>query len=412
LVPAADPIARDYILLGLRLDQLIPGIVDGYFGPRDLKAQVDIEPLRSAELLADDARALRDRVAREVAQPDRARWLDRQLRAIETLVGREAGVTLTYEEEVRRCFDAAPEALPREAYARARTALDAALPGNGELPARLDEWDARLVVPVERLRSVVDWILPRLREASGAVFSAPEGEVVRVSLVRGQPWGGYNWYDGGLSSRVDLNIDLPVRVPDLLATLSHETFPGHHLEHVWKEARLVRERGRLEASLLLLNTPECYVSEGLAELGRRYALPRDAHLELLAGVLGLAGLAADAADAERALAVADARRSIRGAGGDAALMLHRDGLPAEAVQAFLVAEALETPERAAKGIEFVSHPLWRTYVFSYAGGERLLRAWSSLDGEAAAPARFFRLLTEQLTPSGMAEEVESSRPSA
>ena len=31
-VPAADPVARDYILLSLRLDQHIPGLVDGYFG--------------------------------------------------------------------------------------------------------------------------------------------------------------------------------------------------------------------------------------------------------------------------------------------------------------------------------------------------------------------------------------------
>ena len=28
-----DPIARDYLLLALRLDRLIPGLVDGYFGP-------------------------------------------------------------------------------------------------------------------------------------------------------------------------------------------------------------------------------------------------------------------------------------------------------------------------------------------------------------------------------------------
>ena len=42
MVPAPDAIARDYILLGLRLDQHIPGLVDGYFGPADLKARVDL----------------------------------------------------------------------------------------------------------------------------------------------------------------------------------------------------------------------------------------------------------------------------------------------------------------------------------------------------------------------------------
>ena len=409
LVPAPDPIARDYLLLGLRLDQRIPGIVDGYYGPRDLKGQVDMEPLRPAARLADDAREMRARVAAEVTEPDRARWLDRQLVAIETLAAREAGERLPYVEEVTRCFDAAPEAVAAATYAEARAALDAALPGSGELRARLDAWDARLVVPVERLPALVDWLVPRLREASSLVFAAPEGDSLRVSLVRGQPWSGYDWYDGGLRSRVDLNTELPIRLPDLIGTLSHETFPGHHLEHAWKEARLVREQGRLEASLLLINAPECYVSEGLAELGRTFTLPRDAWRELLVGAFAVARIEAGADDAAQAQAIVDARRSIRGVGGDAALLLHAEGRPADAVRAWLVEHALDTLKRADKRIEFISHPLWRTYVFSYAGGERLLRTWCSLDGEAAAPARFFRLLTEQLTPSGMADEVAEPR---
>ena len=47
-VPAPDPIAADYIRLGLRLDQHIPGLVDGYFGPADLKAEVDMEQRHAA----------------------------------------------------------------------------------------------------------------------------------------------------------------------------------------------------------------------------------------------------------------------------------------------------------------------------------------------------------------------------
>jgi len=66
-VPAPDAIARDYLLLGLRLDQHIPGLVDGYFGPTDLKAQVDMEQLRSPARLRDDA-ALRGRLAGEVSE--------------------------------------------------------------------------------------------------------------------------------------------------------------------------------------------------------------------------------------------------------------------------------------------------------------------------------------------------------
>ena len=54
-VPVPDPVARDYILLALRLDQHLPGTVDGFYGPAELKAQVDMEQLRPPARLAEDA---------------------------------------------------------------------------------------------------------------------------------------------------------------------------------------------------------------------------------------------------------------------------------------------------------------------------------------------------------------------
>lgn len=343
---------------------------------------------------------------REAGDDDRARWLDRQLVALETLARGQAGEELPYVEEVRRCFDAAPEPLPPEAYAEARVELNGALPGAGDLRARLAEWADRFTVPVERLPDLVDWLLPRIRKSAVARFGVPDGERLRIGLVTGQPWSGYNWYDGNLSSRVDLNTDLPIRAGDLIATLTHETYPGHHLEHAWKETRLVREAGQLESSVLLINTPECYVSEGLAELGRRYTLDRDTRLALLEGLYQRAGLAADRSDAERQMAISDALQSIRGAGGDAALLLHAERRPAAEVQHFLEEQGLMEPDRARKRMEFVSHPLWRTYVFSYAGGEQLLATWCEAgDGVDDARRRFERLLTEQLTPSGLAAQL-------
>ena len=114
MVPAPDPVARDYILLALRLEQHIPGLVDGYFGPADLKATVDMEQLRSPARLRDDATALRDRLAAEVADPDRRAWLDAQLVALETQAGGLAGETLPYLDYVARCFAYTPPRYPDE----------------------------------------------------------------------------------------------------------------------------------------------------------------------------------------------------------------------------------------------------------------------------------------------------------
>src|SRR5207247_3832973 len=111
-LPAPDPIARDYLILALRLDQRIPGLVDGYFGPADLKAQVDMEQHRAPEQLRDDAMALRDRLAVEVEHQDRRDWLDIQLLALETQSAALAGDALPYLEHVARCFAFAPRRRP------------------------------------------------------------------------------------------------------------------------------------------------------------------------------------------------------------------------------------------------------------------------------------------------------------
>ena len=74
----------------------------------------------------------------------------------------------------------------------------------------------------------------RHRPARGAVPGAcrrpcsacPPGEGLRVGLVTDQPWSGYNWYDGGLQSRVDINTDLPVRATRLVDSIGPRDVPG------------------------------------------------------------------------------------------------------------------------------------------------------------------------------------------
>jgi hypothetical protein len=411
VVHAPDPVARDYLLLALRLDQRIAGLVDGYFGPADLKDLVDAEQPRAPARLVEDAAALRARLPAEVAELDRRRWLDVQLIALEAQARALAGDGLPYLEHVSACFDYEPTRTPEAAFDAAAAELDTLLPGAGPLAARIAAWDDSHTVPVDRVQHVVDALLPDFRGRAAALFGLPEGEGLVVSLVRDQPWSGYNWYDGGLRSRVDLNTDLPIRAADLLSVLPHETYPGHHLEHAWHEAHLVDGLGRMEASILGINTPECLLSEGLADLGRRFAVPPDDEVAILAEVFRLAGLpnlggAAEArAAAERQVAISRALAAVRGVAGNAALLLHADGAPREEVLAYLERRLLSTPERAAKRLEFISHPLWRTYVFVYFEGERLLRRWLEMVPPAEQPARFRRLLLEQLTPSVIVEEI-------
>ena len=407
-VPVPDAIARDYILLALRLDQRAPGLVDGYFGPVDLKAMVDLEQGRPAAALRDDAAGLRARLRSDVADPVRRAWLDAQLIALETQAAALAGESLPYLEYVARCFAFRPPRRPDAEFEEAAAHIKALLPGDRPVDERLDAWDRQFEIEPDRLPAVIDPLVARLRARAATLFGLPAGEDLRVSIVRDQPWSGYNWYDGGRRSRVDINTDLPVRAPDLISTVIHETYPGHHLEHAWKEADLVDGQGRLESSILLINTPECLISEGLANLGRMFAVPAEDDVGLLLETFELAGLAigddpvAARDAAERVVALAPHRRALAAIRGNAAILRHADGRSHAEVRDYLVSVGGIPEATVEKRLEFIEHPLWRTYVFVYAEGEALLRRWVEAVPVGDRPARFARLLHEQLTPAAVA----------
>jgi hypothetical protein len=409
-VPAPDPIAADYLLLALRMDQHVPGLIDAYFGPASLKAQVDMESRWAPAALRDAATALRQRVAAEVAEPDRRTWLTAQLVALETQAAVLAGDTVSYEEHVSRAFDFVPRRVPEAVLDDAASVVDVLLPGDGDLVGRVAAWDASVEVSAERRPAVMNELMERFRVRAAELFGLPSGERLRVTYVRNQPWSAYNWYDGGLQSRVDVNTDLPTHLPGFAQTVAHEAYPGHHLEHAWKEADLV-ERGRVECSALTINTPECFISEGLADVGFDFVSPPGERADLLAEMFELAGIPHGAdrvrrrEAAETATALLPARETLRTSRVNVAMMLHGDGGARDEALEYLVRAGRYPRNVAEKRLEFLEHPLWRTYIFVYSEGEALLREWLGAVPEADRPGRFARLLHEQLTPGTIREEL-------
>ena len=105
--------------------------------------------------------------------------------------------------------------------------------------------------------------------------------------------------------------------------------------------------------------------------------------------------------AERTLALAIHRDALSAIRGNAAILRHSDGGSHDEVLAYLRDVGRYAPAGAAKRLEFIEHPLWRTYVFVYAEGEALLARWLEAVPEAGRTARFGRLLHEQLTPAAV-----------
>ena len=184
--PEPDPIARDYLLLALRLDQHAPGLVDGYFGPAALKAQVDMEQLRPPARLRDDAVGAACTPGGRGRGAGSAGVAGRATRRPRGPGSRPSPATpLPYADHVARCMGFAPPRRPDVVFDAARVALDDALPGAGSLAERLEAWDRTMEIPLDGVPVVVDGLVARFRARAAADFGLPDGEDLRVRLVTG-----------------------------------------------------------------------------------------------------------------------------------------------------------------------------------------------------------------------------------
>jgi hypothetical protein len=179
--------------------------------------------------------------------------------------------------------------------------------------------------------------------------------------------------------------------PFLAELVAHEAYPGHHTERIWKELLLVQQ-GQVEESIVMIGAPQSTVAEGIASLAAEMALGDEQQAVTAEHVRG-AGVAYDP---ELSRAVQHAARPLRQVGTNAALILHADGGSVEDARAYLMHWGLTSERRADQALRFITDPVWRTYGTTYTDGYRLCRTF--VDGD---PARFKRLLTEQLTPADL-----------
>ena len=392
----AEALIERYLRLGLGLGRHVEGLVDAYFGP-----PLDPPPRSPAEL-ADDARRLLADVemapssGEDSLDPARRHWLAAQVRGLWTTARKLAGEPIGYSDEVETCYGVRPRWVEEDELVDAHRRLDEVLPGSGPLAERLIAWREAQAIPADKLEAAVRSMADDLRERTANRFGLPDGEQVEFDLVTGKPWSGFNYYLGELRSRVAINTDLPVLSTVLAHLVAHEAYPGHHTEHVRKEVGLVRRRQQLEETIFLVGTPQCLVAEGLADLAVEVAVSPDpvdqaaftrSHLR----PLGIRY------DAEVAAAVAAAGEGLSRVRGNVALLLHERGGsvddPVSAAIDYAERWGLLPRPRAEKVVEFLTDETWRAYMTCYVEGLPLCRSFVAGD-----PARFERLITEQLTP--------------
>ncbi len=392
----ATPVDR-YIELGLRLGRHVDGFVDAYYGPPALASRVEREPITApAALVAEAGRLIAD-LDGGAGEPElgaeRRRWLRGQVVGLHTSAGKLAGQPISYVDEVEQCYGVRPRRRDEGEFESAHRRLDEALPGSGPLAERYTAWREGLAIPPDKLRAVIESLAEDFRERTARLFGLPDGEHIDWELVTNQPWSGFNYYQGGLSSRVAINTDLPVLSPTIAHLVAHEAYPGHHTEHTRKEMGLVRERGHEEETIFLVGTPQCLLAEGLADLGLEILLgPRPE--PTVADHLRPLGVPYDP---EVVAAVAVAGEALNNVRGNVAFLLHEDGSSADDALAYAQRWGLVNRDRAEKMLQFLTDETWRAYISCYLEGLPLCRSFAGGD-----PQRFARLLNEQLLPADLA----------
>uniref|UniRef100_A0A5Q5BPA5 DUF885 domain-containing protein n=2 Tax=unclassified Mycobacterium TaxID=2642494 RepID=A0A5Q5BPA5_MYCSS len=407
-----DTLIREYLLLGLRFDRVEDGYVDSFTGDPALRGAVADEPAPDPADLARQA----DRLL--AAVPDtprtggfdeaRADYLAAHLRAL-ALAGRKfAGEDVGFVDEVEAYFDVRITKGDPEAYRQAHVALDEALGGSGPLAERIQAHRTADEIPPERLEECIHAFSSALRDRVRATYPLPDTETITYEVVTDKPWSGFNYYLGNYRSTVAVNADLKQQMANLPRLVAHESYPGHHTEHCRKEFGLVDGKGQAEQTIFLVNTPQCLMAEGLADLAL-YAAMGDRASEATGDGHGWGSWAAEIYadlglrfDGARAEAVSAATTALADVRQDAAIMLHDEHRSVDDVVAFLKRWLLVDDDRARQMLRFLSSPLWRAYTSTYVEGYRLLRGW--LDARPAGVGlteRFGRLLDEPLIPSAL-----------
>jgi hypothetical protein len=390
-----DDFGRAYLRLTLEIEKHVPGFVDSYVGPAEIKAEADAAEKKTPAALRDDLAWLQANLPAD--DPNRRTYLQAFLRTMDCLLRQVNGEEISFLEEANCLYDIEPHLIDENRFTAAHRELDTVLPGEGSIADRLEARRKQYEVSNDKALPLIDLARAETRRRTLALMELVEGESLEVTLVNNQPWGAYNWYKGNYHSLIEFNTDFPLNALALLGTFAHEGYPGHHTEGILKDKLLYRDKGYAEEATRLLYSPAAVIAEGIATTALEIIFPNDSDDEWNVEVmLPAAGLPAEPIDQMRR--IAKAARELRYVSGNAAILYHTGRLNEEQTVEYFRTYALGTEQRARQGFRFIDR--YRAYPFTYTWGYDLLE--QATNGRDKTPL-FRRLLTEQILPSQLKE---------
>jgi hypothetical protein len=400
-------ISRDYLRLVLALGNHDKDYVDAYYGAAELRSGVQRLDLGTREI-GVRADALLAQLQASPADGDeldclRYQYLEKQISSLCARVRMLQGQRFSFDEESRALYDTAAPTNPESHFQQVLDELEHRFTGKGALSDRYDRWRQAFVIPTSRVHDVFTAAVEEGRARTKAHVPLPPDEHFVVEYVTGKSWSGYNWYQGGFRSLIQVNTDLPIYIDRAVDLGCHEGYPGHHVYNVLLEQHLIRGRGWNEFSVYALFSPQSVIAEGTANFGIEVAFPGAERLAFeQERLFPLAGL--DRRRAAEYYEVQTLVERLSYAGNEAARRYLDGHIDSAGAAQWLERYALMAPARARQRVRFFDQ--CRSYVINYNVGKDLVRQFiESRGGNGDRPdvrwREFAALLSSPRLPSGL-----------
>ena len=290
-LPTIDDLAERYVRLTLRLALHQPSLVETWLGSDEWRPGRR-EPVAKIqdEIVTAHAALVDGRWPPELS--DRLTYLTGQFDALLVAARRLAGESIRFGDEARLALGVTAHQLEVNAaeIAAARVDLERKLPGRGAIHERYATFRLRHRLAPDRALAVFRQAVDVCRSRVASRIEIPLGEsIVLVAEAKiGQE--GRAVYQGNLRTRVALD---PSGAPDLARLVwlaAHETYPGHHVQHILADRDCVSVKGWQERALHPTFGKHLLFAEGTAEAGTALLLEGDGFEEVCRVLAPTAGV--------------------------------------------------------------------------------------------------------------------------
>jgi hypothetical protein len=389
-------VGEDYIQLGFLVDALIKEIkgkdfvvIDSYFGPPDFKRE---QKAPDADELLNALHTFRTKIKKEIHEEPRRTFLIKQMDALTLLVRYALDENVTFDERVRTGLDVEVVTVSSERIEELTEQANRALwkkIKKADLTSMVSRWRKRAMTTGSEIIPIAQEIaLDARRSTQRVLFELPDNERIEFHAVPDAPWSAYNYYQGDFHAIIEINTQLPRSKYGIWKWVTHEAYPGHQTQLVQRERGFQQDTQNLEATIALINTPDCTIAEGLAETGPDI-------------------LSSDRPLTEPETITSYINQLRRAVGVNALVMLQQQQRSESEVLEYIKELGAYEAVYARAQLPFMIDPIWGPYGFTYFVGAWLVRGFFKAAQEAHLLDEFINALYYELhTPSTLKTRIK------